>query len=376
MIIFLIQNLVEYSFDTWTSIFLFASAQGIFLSALLIRKKRISYYLLAAICLLFSITLVEYVFYWTGYRFLFPHLNRVSAPYYFVYGPLFYFFIKSVIDEASYSIKKLVPHLIPGLVFLLVNVPYYLLSTEEKIRSITTFSTNPEWVVVLGQIIPWIQVLSMLIYWALAYRVYKHQKEELREQRLFKASIFLFLGFVLGFISYYIMTYFYGYLLGYDYAISFSMSLFIYVIGYLGYTTEAKVKQPATPKYQNSSLDAGEKVKISEKLKKVMESQKLFLEKDLTLQRLALSIETQKHHLSEVLNDELGEKFSDFVNRYRVEEAKKLLIEKHEVLTIHGIALEAGFSNKTSFNKAFRRFEGCTPSEFRKQYVVNGVNPD
>ncbi len=216
----------------------------------------------------------------------------------------------------------------------------------------------------------------MLIYWGLAYRISKNHSTEIKERRLFNASIFLFLGFVLGFISYYIMTYFYGYLRGYDYAISFSMSIFIYVTGYLGYTTEIKSSSASAPKYQNSSLGQNEKVKISEKLRQVMEAQKLFLEKDLTLQRLALSIETQKHHLSEVLNDELGEKFSDFVNKYRVEEAKKLLIEKHDVLTIHGIALESGFSNKTSFNKAFRRFEGCTPSEFRKQHTVNGVNPD
>lgn len=367
---------MEYSFDTWTSIFLFASAQGIFLSVLLIRKKRVSFYLLATLCLLFSITLVEYVFYWTGYRFLFPHLNRVSAPYYFVYGPLFYFFIRSIIDEASYSFKKLWPHLIPAVIYFLANVPYYLSDAEVKVQIMTTASTASQWVILMSQLIPWLQITSMFLYWILAYRVLKKNEEGIKELRFVRVSMFLFSGFILGFLSYYIMIYFYGYLVGYDYAISFSMSIFIYVTGYLGYNTDMKSTSSSVPKYQNSSLDTQEKTKISEKLRQVMESQKLFLEKDLNLQRLALSIEIQKHHLSEVLNDELGEKFSDFVNRYRVEQAKKLLIEKHDVLTIHGIALESGFSNKTSFNKAFRRFEGCTPSEYRKQHVVNGVNPD
>ncbi|RNC86099.1 MAG: AraC family transcriptional regulator [Balneola sp.] len=368
---------MEYSFDTWTSIFLFASAQGIFLSILLISKKKTSYYLLAAICLLFSITLVEYVFYWTGYRFLFPHLNRVSAPYYFVYGPLFYFFVKSVIDEKSYSFKKMLPHFIPGLVFLSMNVPYYISGTETKIQMMSTIPSSNTWIIVMSKLIPWTQILSLFLYWALAYGVIKKFGDALKDDRLVKVSSALFLGFALGFLSYYIMIEFYGYLKGYDYAISFSMSVFIYVTGYLGYSYGSKKETSvSTPKYQHSSLGSVEKKKISQKLIEVMGSNKLFLQKDLTLQRLAISIDMQKHHVSEVLNDELGEKFSDFVNRYRIEEAKKLLLEKHEVLTIHGIALESGFSNKTSFNKAFRRFVGCTPSEFRKQETAKGVNPD
>ena len=71
-------------------------------------------------------------------------------------------------------------------------------------------------------------------------------------------------------------------------------------------------------------------------------------------------------HLSQTINELLGQSFSDFVNSYRIEEAKRKLVDpacKH--LSVLGIAEEVGFNSKSSFNSVFKKHTAMTPSEFR-----------
>ncbi len=106
------------------------------------------------------------------------------------------------------------------------------------------------------------------------------------------------------------------------------------------------------------------------KLKKVMEEEKLFLKSDLTLADLAKSLQTNTAYLSRVINDEFAMNFSNFLNKYRIEEAQKL-IENHklDVMTFEGIAKSCGFLSRSSFNQAFKKFTGMTPTEFSQKLV-------
>lgn len=102
------------------------------------------------------------------------------------------------------------------------------------------------------------------------------------------------------------------------------------------------------------------------KLHELMQREKPYLDNELTLPKLAAAFQTTTHELSYLLNNGFGENFYDFVNRYRVEESKRLL---HDVTYSHlsmvGIFLEAGFNSKTAFNTAFKRVTGTTPSAFK-----------
>lgn len=106
-----------------------------------------------------------------------------------------------------------------------------------------------------------------------------------------------------------------------------------------------------------------EKVKLDE----LMAKEKPYLDNELSLPKLAELFETSTHQLSFLLNKGFNENFYDYVNRYRVEESKRLLIDKKfNHLSIVGIAFESGFNSKTAFNTAFKKFTGSTPTEFRK----------
>ncbi|ALS97597.1 helix-turn-helix domain-containing protein [Lacimicrobium alkaliphilum] len=96
-----------------------------------------------------------------------------------------------------------------------------------------------------------------------------------------------------------------------------------------------------------------------------MSQQQVFKDRFLSLQTLAEQAKVSRHTLSQYLNEVEGCHFYDFVNRHRVQEAKEQL--QHSASTILDIALEAGFNNKATFNSAFRKHTGMTPSQYRQQ---------
>lgn len=99
----------------------------------------------------------------------------------------------------------------------------------------------------------------------------------------------------------------------------------------------------------------------------IMEKHKPYLNPELTLPELAQLSSMKTHELSFFLNDGLGENFYSLVNRYRVEESKRLLTDpSYQHLSILGIAMEAGFNSKTAFNTNFKRLTQQTPSAYRK----------
>ncbi|CAM3901614.1 MULTISPECIES: helix-turn-helix domain-containing protein [Flavobacterium] len=97
----------------------------------------------------------------------------------------------------------------------------------------------------------------------------------------------------------------------------------------------------------------------------IMNRKKPFLDCELNLEKLAQEINTSTHILSYVINTGFNENFYQFINRYRIEEAKKL-IQNNNHLSLLGIGFEVGFNSKTTFNTTFKKITNKTPSEFKK----------
>ncbi len=119
-------------------------------------------------------------------------------------------------------------------------------------------------------------------------------------------------------------------------------------------------------KYSRSGLREDSARYLVGKLEQVMADRQLFLQEDLSLSTLATSLNTQGHHLSQVLNEQLNKNFYDYVNELRVDYAKKLLLQD-PTAAIVDVAIASGFNNKVTFYSAFRRYVGQTPSQFRRQ---------
>lgn len=104
------------------------------------------------------------------------------------------------------------------------------------------------------------------------------------------------------------------------------------------------------------------------KIVSAMENDKLYQETELTLHQLATHLQHPSHQVSQAINDGLNKSFYDLVNGYRVDEAKRLLLNpKNRSFTILSVGFEAGFNSKTTFNTVFKKFTGLTPTEFRER---------
>lgn len=102
-----------------------------------------------------------------------------------------------------------------------------------------------------------------------------------------------------------------------------------------------------------------------EQLKNLLETEKLFLQNDLSLTELARRLNTNTTYLSKVINSITCQNFSQLLNQYRVDEACILLSgPKGRNMTIEGIAQSSGFNSKSAFNTAFKKFKSTTPSEY------------
>jgi AraC-like DNA-binding protein len=110
-----------------------------------------------------------------------------------------------------------------------------------------------------------------------------------------------------------------------------------------------------------------ELVNLKAQLSQFMISQKPYLDTELTLVKLAELFGTTTHKLSYIINTGFNLNFFSFINKYRVEDAKVLLLSsKMDQYSILGIAFEVGFNSKTSFNTTFKKLTNQTPSEFKK----------
>lgn len=108
-------------------------------------------------------------------------------------------------------------------------------------------------------------------------------------------------------------------------------------------------------------------IKFKLKISELMNDQKPYLDSELNLIKLAELIKISPHQLSYIINAGFNENFFQYINKYRVQKAKELLLnEAMNKLSILGIAFESGFNSKTSFNTTFKKITGQTPSEFKK----------
>ena len=125
-------------------------------------------------------------------------------------------------------------------------------------------------------------------------------------------------------------------------------------------------------KYGKSNLDKATSKDLFQKLITLFQGKDIFQESAITLQTVAEKLAISPRIVSQVINENSGQNFSDFVNQYRIENAQLLLRDaKYANEKIATIAFQAGFGTVTSFNVAFKNKTGVTPSEYRKKYLTS-----
>ena len=366
------------------------SIQGLFLSLFLFSHDRgniaanrwLGVYILSYSLFLFLLAL-EQTFYLE-----FPHIIGLGYPLIFLVGPSFYFYITFYLDrKGTFSLNDGY-HFIPFALSLLGIIPFLLEDPQSKIQFFESIYVNA----MPGLLtFTWlIECVHVLIYSGMAVYILQKEKKwiDVEESKAKHRSVFdwlyrLSIGNLLvwsGYISFYLNFLIFENIdptsIANSLFIIFS-SLFIYLIGYIGWrqpeffsADEVFLRDLRTSsiKYERSGLTKNQKRIILAKLTEKMEEDKLYLNSELTLNDLAASIQISPNYVSQVINEERNQNYFEFVNTYRVEEARKQLADPAKNhLSVLGVAEESGFKAKSTFNKVFKELTDTTPSQYREQ---------
>ncbi|WP_430937238.1 ligand-binding sensor domain-containing protein [Saccharicrinis sp. 156] len=118
-------------------------------------------------------------------------------------------------------------------------------------------------------------------------------------------------------------------------------------------------------KYQTSSLDVEKSKDLLVEIQNYTEEHKAYLNLDLKILHISEALDVSIHDISQAVNQNLNQGFTDFINNYRIEECKRRLQDpEFEKYTLLAVAETCGFSSKSSFNRAFKKATGITPTEF------------
>ncbi len=346
---------MEPSLNSWTIFFLIAAVQGLFLACMIfLRKSRVNN-LLGFLILSFSLCLIYYVGFWTNYNSLLPPHLQVLGGLTYSFGPLLYFYVRSSRKVVHFNGYHFIPLLLYIVYFYCWPLyPQELIPTFQAIQSV-------------------LQNIHLAVYTALIFQfTYTNKGFSNGALRLYqwrKKVSWAFLGYSLSFITYFILVWTGTLKIEYDYMISVMSAFFIYFIGYHGFQRQEVFKMYENGRYERSALNTVASSAILDTLRNHMKVNRPYLDSSLRLQDLAENLNISNHYISQVINDLDGKNFADFINEYRIEEAKRLLLGDDQKKIIH-IAYDSGFNNKASFNNAFKRFTGMAPSEFRESRSV------
>lgn len=380
--------MIPYRIDLFAIFIFLGIVQAIFLSIFFLSKenRKVQPNIFYGVLLL-SIAgcNAEILLMYTGYIVNALHLVDFSEPIAFLIGPSFYLMVRAQSRGKVKRIEYL--HYVFAVVYLLCVLPFFLLPEDVKFNS---------WVESYGVDVPfrpydysgkdprmfWITdhhtfltFTSIVLYGVLSLlevvRVFR-----LKRESFFNTKIPLLKNFRVGSIHIalsilltLVIKAFHPNDTG-DHIFAAYLAVSIYITSFRVMRSSGFFKPPTLTepeRYKNSQIDAAMQSMLLEKLGKLMREEKPFLRPEFSLPELSERLGTTVHVLSQVINAGLGKSFFEMTAEYRVEEAKTLLTTQRNI-KVEQIAEEVGYSSKSSFNNAFKRLTGSTPSEYRSKH--------
>lgn len=355
-------------------IFLGAALAIILATGQLIRPQNGSRNYLAA-SLLYCLGLIHLITFSQREEYFFdqPFLIGIQIPLFTLLGPLFYLFFMRVLNPPFTAAQKHLIHFVPTLITIVILMPYLDLSSDEKRIIQLNYSSGQStlWETFPNNLVI-IIFMSTLVYILLPLRTVI----PLFKRKLLTGNptILTALSFIVCFSLTLLCVIFYQFydidLLQEGVAIFYTcwiVAMYLVNQKYPSFLTTV-TDNISYAKYQKSQIANINTNDILEQLDMLMHTQKIYLDEELTLPTLAEKVSLTTHQLSEILNHNLNTSFKNYIKKYRIEEAKRLLIEEPS-LTILTIAMDVGFRSASTFNSSFKKEVGRAPMEYRKSNV-------
>ena len=260
---------MEPSFDAWSLFFLVAASQGFYLSLLLFTRRSTTNNLLAWLIFSFSLCMGYYVVFWTGYSRIWPWQIGVLQGITLLFGPLTYAYIRSDKKKTYFDARHLIPF---G--FYIV---YFLGDHPPRLF--------PGWTLAVAQILHLFVYTYLIWYWLSNHKGFTN--EAIKRYNWQKKISWAYTGYATSFFLYFILVWSGLIKIEYDYIISLISAGLIYFIGYNGFLKPEYLRMNEDSRYDKSTLNESASHSILAKLKKIMNTENLYLEQSLKLQDVA-----------------------------------------------------------------------------------------
>ncbi|HRZ25402.1 MAG TPA: helix-turn-helix domain-containing protein [Spirochaetota bacterium] len=387
--------------------------QGVFLAFMLLRKKtgnRRANRILGLFIIAGSYCIGWGFFYTYFYKYLFSSplviFNVFDFSVRFTAGPLLYFYVLALIRPGFRLSPKHGLHLLPACLYGTYEFLRYIMMNQDQIRLFYNFWSTFYVLHSIEIIVAIAFYIQISIYVIVSVRFLARHRR--RIQNIFSVSDTInlsWLSYILRFMAAICAFMIIGLILNmvmlvvdidrYSPFCDSFLNIFViilvavigimfFAIGYRGLLQpeifagipDDLIEEPEGPD-QKMSLSPEKAREIMDRVIKVMDEDRPYLDPGLTLPMLADMAGVSRNLLSQAINEHTGQNFYEFVNFYRVETAKEYLKdpEKREMNVLH-IAFDAGFNTKATFNSVFKKSTGLTPSEYRKSSgIEEGVAP-
>lgn len=294
-------------------------------------------------------------------------LHSFPYPAKWIFGPAaFYYLLFQFRMNAQVDRRQIVFAFVPAGIFALILCYGFIISTlEDSYRVIGQMVQHH-----LFRIAEILSLTYIIGFMYLGVKLVEEARKKYQDQSRYSANIewlrrfsYAFLGlniFNLSIVVIDLYLHNFQETLAWYYFVDISYTLFIYWIGFSGFSRPRLL-------FAAFNIEAPELLREHcQAIELMMNKQKLYQQSDLNLNKLAEALNLNPRLLSKIINEQYQQNFSDFVNQYRIEEVKhKLIAPEFSHYTILAIALEAGFNSKSTFNAAFKKNTGMTPSAYR-----------
>lgn len=317
--------------------------------ALVRRPKHISNFFLGGFLICLSIRIGKSVFFYFNQDLAYSYLQFGLTACFFI-GPFLYFYFRSIYDNDQGIAKTWKWHLailVP--IILAVNLLFPFEDNVELWRPYIIHGIYSVWILYSLLALPYIRKL-----FSGAHGKGSHGWWDLS---IYFGNILIWAAFSFcGYTSY---------ILG---ALSFSFMFYLLILLFIFRKRFDFSVTQQKEKYMNKKIDTAKANEILMNVKSFIVEDSKFTNPNLKMADVASAMNILPHTLSQVLNDNLGKNFPQFLNEYRIEAAKKMIIENQN-LTLESIGYDCGFNSKSTFYSTFKKLTGFTPAAYKKQAI-------
>ena len=387
---------MNQSFSLLEVVVLIGITEGLVISFLIwfYKKQIISKLILSFILIVFSLLCAKILVHTTGLWNM-PHFRYIPLAFELLIQPLFWLYISSLVTVKFRLSKKIYLHFVPFFVFFLYALLIYFATLQTENLAEKDLIANNLYFNPIKKIEDFLSIISSIVYWFLGLKIIQQYKQWLHQYTSntnyptyeWLKNIAWYIGLLIvmlsgaifldSFLDYPVFTYwqlFFVYL-----------ALIIYYLGFKGYALpndtfglEQLSQQEASELYETQAIIPAEispplkpnphNEQVKAEIIKAIEEKKMYLDPELSLNKLAKELNMSVGVLSAIINQSFQKGFRELINEYRVAEVKRRLQDPlSKKLSMVGIAYECGFNSEASFYRIFKSMVGVSPKTYWEQ---------